>query len=280
LKETPIKMKQNEILSHQNSLKITTSPMSLNSDGKEGTYPYQETAQVSRTSIPTPLLSNYDKISNLNQNSADLAKMNFEKNLNLTPNINEIKNNFEKISIPTQNTNDQIKSNSEKIANLTPNSNDQIKSNFDKITNSTQNDQSIKALYTLKTPKLITQTKGFLSPNNDGSFKLISPSIEINKTSPSVEMNKTTPTLEINKSEKRKINLDSLSLGINGKAYMDEEKKEKTVSRLTSPKQIETVLNSLENKDKACLEIDKIISSKTSIKTNNNNALYNIIQVI
>lgn len=142
----------------------------------------------------------------------------------------------------------------------------------------------------------LAQGKGFISPKNDPILvpnlnKLISPGGESSKT--------TALTLL----EKKKMNLETLTL-TSGRSSNDEEKKyeksnrlmspkpieiflgyseykeknEKT-SRLTSPKQLETVMGLNENKEKPALEIEKMVTCKNVIKTLNNSGLYNVIQV-
>ena len=217
-KDTPEKSKTpNKILSNQNSLKLTSSPLSSTSEGKDNTNNQNQETSISRTITPTPIL-------NLDKSTSD------------------------KLVIPLQQP--------------TPNEQQSLKTVY---INSNINPNS-------KNIMVSSQNKpGFTSPKNDSgqipTFKIVSPSFDI-RDKPT-----TMSTLE-----KRKMNLDNLSLNVNGKIN-DEEKKEKTTSRLTSPKQMETVIISFENKEKTPKEIDKIINSKNIIKNNNNVTLFNTIQV-
>lgn len=245
-KETPEKNKL-LILSKHNSNKVTASPLSSTSEGKEK----EGQEGISRSITPTTTI--------------------LEKNLSEKITFNGITLNNNSVS----NLNDQTSS---KLIHHAPN----------------------------HKPVIIVPNKGMCSPKNEpnqlGGFKVVSPLVESNK-----------PTA-MSILEKRKLNLENLTLGNNStiilnnsngngitssfnkpsldsniinncnnmvstsKANNEEEKKNEKTSRLTSPKQIDAVIFLSDNKEKS--EIERIIPSNKNITKNfNNMGFFNSIQV-
>ena len=212
--------------------------------------------------------------------------------------------------------------------NLTMEKNSSEKSNFNTLQSIpiiTQSDPKLTHHYSNHKTVIQVSNKGMVSPKNDTtqipSFKVVSPSVESNLNKPTA----------ISILEKRKLNLDSLTLGSTNNNYnissnttpnhtnnitsgmissnlisktnyegmvssnltnksnydgmvanKEEEKKNEKTSRLTSPKQIDTVISLMENKEKgSTVEIEKIIpGNKTFIKNFSNAGFFNSIQVL
>lgn len=214
--------------------------------------------------------------------------------------------------------------------NLTLEKNLSEKSNFTTLQSLpiiTQSDPKLSHHYSNHKTMIPVSNKGMVSPKNDTtqipSFKVVSPSVENNPNKPTA----------ISILEKRKLNLDSLTLGntnnnnnnissnttpnhhtnnitsgmissnltaktnyegmvssnLTVKSNYDgmvtskeEEKKNEKTSRLTSPKQIDTVISLMENKEKgSTIEIEKIVpGNKAFIKNFSNAGFFNSIQVL